>query len=341
MNLSPGSIIGSYQVDCEIGRGGRAVVYRAWQHTVGRWVVLKVLSQRDPGALANFRREVQFTANLGHAGVRQVYDAGQTPDGYAYLAMQYVETSLRQVMQVSQEQGRAFTCAQVARLLQPVAEVLDHLHRKGMVHLDVKPENILVDHDGKAVLADFGSAHSIGTLTHEGTPRYFSPEQAAGDVPVSGQSDIYSLACVAYELLTGRTPFAGDTDIVLVRQHLEERAPPLGRFRTRAPRGLSELIGRALAKDPRERPASALAFTREVGRYVCPAGQRAAPRPEQSTHTSTGGPASRRPSSGIRPWGLWVLAAVLLLVVLLGVVAVALALAHAPLVPLAAASALP
>lgn len=315
MNLAPGSVIGSYHVDRELGRGGRAVVYQAWQHTVGRWVVLKVLTQRDAGALEEFRREVQFTANLRHPAVRQVYDAGQTPEGYAYLALQYVEASLRQVMRGAAGQPRLFGAGEVARLLRPVAEVLDALHRDGMVHLDVKPENILVAHDGLVVLADFGSARPAGTLTHQGTPAYFSPEQAAGDRPVSARSDIYSLACVACELLTGRAPFAGESNAVLARQHLQQPAPALQQLLPAAPRHLERPFRQALAKDPRQRPASALAFVQQL---AAQAG--AAPRP-----LAAGG---RR--LGIAQWGLWALAAGVLLVLLLGVAAVVLALSGAP-----------
>lgn len=263
MNLQPGCVIGSYQIDQEIGRGGRAAVYRAWQRTVGRWVALKVLRKRDPRALDDFRREAQLTANIGHRSVRQVYDAGQTPDGYPFLAMQFVDTSLRQLLRAYQEQGRTMSCQEAARLLEPVANVLDHIHGKGIVHLDVKPENILIFKDGQVVLADFGSARRIGSTTHEGTPRYFSPEQAAGDRPVGPQSDIYSLAIVAYEMLTGQLPFSG-MDIVLVRQHLEEAPLPLRQANAHLSRDLEKIVGAALSKDPRQRPASAQTFVRQI-----------------------------------------------------------------------------
>ncbi len=329
MNLAPGSVIGSYRIDREIGRGGRAVVYQAWQHTVGRWVVLKVLTQRDPGALEEFRHEVQFTANLRHPAVRQVYDAGQTPEGYAYLAMQHVEASLRQVMRGADGQPRRFGAGEVARLLRPVAEVLDTLHSGGMVHLDVKPENILVAHDGLVVLADFGSARPAGTHTHEGTPAFFSPEQAAGDRPVSGRSDLYSLACVACELLSGRPPFVGENAIVLARQHLEQPAPALHRLGVAAPRRLERLLRRALSKDPGERPATAQAFVHELSAQAGAAPRRAVAQPGQ-------GAARRRAPLHIASWGLWALAAVVLLVLLLSVAAVVLALANAPLPQIAA-----
>jgi len=264
MQIQPGDVIGSYQIYSEIGRGGRTVVYQVSQRTTGRWVALKVLRKQDPRALEEFRREAEFTANLGHGSVRQVYDAGQTPDGYPFLAMQFVDTSLRQLLRARQEQGRTFSQQEVARTLGPVADVLDHVHGMGIVHLDIKPENIFIFRDGQVVLGDFGSARQIGGATHEGTPRYLSPEQAAGDRLVSAQSDVYSLAVVAYEMLTGQLPFGGELDIVLVRQHLEAPPRPLRQANPHLPRELEKVIGNALSKDPRQRPASARAFVERV-----------------------------------------------------------------------------
>jgi serine/threonine protein kinase len=304
MHLQPGHVMGLYQIDSEVGHGGRAVIYRACQRTTGRWVALKVLRKRDPRALDNFRREAQLTANIGHSSVRQVYDAGQTPDGYPFLAMQFVDTSLRQFLRAYQEQGRTFSRQEVARILEPVADVLDHIHSKGIVHLDVKPENILIFEDGQVVLADFGSAHQIGSTTHEGTPRYFSPEQAAGDRPVSPQSDIYSLAVVAYEMLTGQLPFGGEMDIVLVRQHLDEAPRPLRQANPHLPRDLEKAVGEALSKDPRRRPAGARTFVEEIRT----AGE---PRPAP-------GRRERNARGGLGRWGLLIPAAAVPIVLLLG-----------------------
>jgi serine/threonine-protein kinase len=266
MHLQPGDVIGSYRISQEVGRGGRAVVYRAWQRTTGRWVALKVLRRRDPEVLEDFHREARLTANIGHSCVRKVYEVGRTPGGYPFLAMQFVDLSLRQLLRSNQERGRAFSREEVVSLLRPVAGVLDYIHGRGLVHLDIKPENILVFEDGQAVLADFGSARRIGSTTHEGTPKYFSPEQAAGDRPVSPQSDIYSLAVVAYEMLAGRPPFVGERDIILVRQHLEDPPPPLRQVDARFPRDLERVILGALSKDPQRRLASAGALVDGIER---------------------------------------------------------------------------
>jgi len=268
MDLSAGAIVGSYQIDREISRGRHAVVYRAWQRTVGRWVVLKVLTERDPQALAGFRREIRLTGNIGHGGVRQVYDAGEASEGFPYLAMQYVDSSLRDALRERLGRAHAFSRAEVARYLAPVAVVLDHIHRHGLVHLDVKPENVLIFADGRVLLADFGSACRIGTMTHQGTPRYLSLEHAAGDRPVTPQSDVYSLACVAYEMLAGEPVFGSDFDVVLIRQHLDEAPRPLRQLCPGLSRDAQRAVDAALAKDPRERPPSAGRFIRmlECGR---------------------------------------------------------------------------
>ncbi len=263
-SLKPGDVIGSYSISQEVGRGGRAVVYRAWQRTTGRWVALKVLRRRDPEVLEDFHNEARLTANIGHSCVRKVYEVGRTPRGYPFLAMQFVDLSLRQLLRARHERGGTFSREEVVSLLRPVAEVLDYIHRRGLVHLDIKPENILISEDGQAMLADFGSARRIGATTHEGTPKYFSPEQAAGDRPVSPKTDIYSLAVVAYEMLTGRPPFAGERDIILVRQHLEDAPPPLREANPQLPRPLEAAVTDALSKDPDRRPASACAFIDDI-----------------------------------------------------------------------------
>lgn len=264
MSLQPGTTFVSYRIYEEIASSARAVVYRAWQRTTARWVALKVLRKTDPRALQDFRREVHLTANINHPNVRQVYDAGLTPDGHPFLAMRFMETSLRQILRSYQEQGRTFSRQEVAHYLKPVADVLNCVHSGSIVHLDVKPENILLSRDGQVVLADFGSAHRVGSTTHEGTPSYFSPEQASGDRPVVAQTDVYSLAVVAYEMLSGQVPFSGEMNIVLARQHLEEIPPPLRQANSRLPRDLERIIATALSKDPRKRPASASALVEGI-----------------------------------------------------------------------------
>lgn len=256
--------IGPYQLHQELGRGKHTIVYQATQVTLGRTVAIKVLRHRSPEALKKFQAEVRLSAQLNHPGVRRIHDAGQTPDGYPYVVMEYVEHSLRDVMRERQAQHRPFTREEVVQLLHPVVEALDSIHAQGLVHLDLKPENILVFADGHAVLADFGSVRRRDEATGEGTPTYTSPEQAAGDLPVGPWSDVYALGVLLYEMLTGALPFHGESDIVLLRQHLQDEPPPLRQFAPSLDRALERVVLSALHKDPHLRPVSAGVLLHEV-----------------------------------------------------------------------------
>jgi len=252
--MSRPSEIGPYRVFGELGRGRHATIYKAVHRDSGRPVALKVLRHYDQATLDKFEREALLSKRLQLPGVRRTYEAGKTPEGFIFLAMEYVDASLKDIIQ---RQGRPFTRDEVVRLLAPIAQALDQLHRQGMVHLDIKPENILVFEDGRAVLADFGITRQRGETTTEGTPRYMSPEQATGNRPVSPQSDVYALGAVLYEMLAGRPPFDGESDMVLLRQHVEDAPPSPRALNPQVDRGAARAVLAALSKDPRERPASA------------------------------------------------------------------------------------
>jgi serine/threonine protein kinase len=251
---------GAYRLIEELGRGTRTVVYRAVQTNLDRPVALKVLRRSDPETLQRFRDEVRLSAKLTTPGVRRIHEAGRTPQGYIYVAMEYMDRSLKQVLRERFAQKRTFMRDEVAALLDPIAQALDEMHRRNLVHLDIKPENILVSASGQAVLADFGISRRRGATTHEGTPLYMSPEQAAGDRPVGPWCDVYSLGVLAYEMLVGRTPFVSEMDMVLVRQHLQDTAPAPRKLKPDLDRDVNRLLLGTLSKDPRRRPESAMAF---------------------------------------------------------------------------------
>lgn len=259
--MSKPSEIGPYRLFGELGRGRHATVYKAMRRDSERPIALKVLRHYDQTTLDKFKREVHLSKSLNISGVRHTYEAEKTREGFIYLAMEYVDTSLKDVLR---RQGRPFTRDEAAQLLTPVAQALDTMHQQGLVHLDIKPENILVFADGRAVLADFGITRPQGETTTEGTPRYMSPEQAAGDHPVGPQSDVYALGAVLYEMLTGRPPFQSERDDVLLRQHVEDLPPSPRLTNPQIDRVTARAILAALSKDPRQRPASASALLREV-----------------------------------------------------------------------------
>lgn len=259
--MSNPSVIGPYRIIEKLGRGRHATVYKAQQRGLDRPVALKVLRDYDQATLEKFKREARLSASLQIPGVRRTYEAGQTRDGQTFLAMEYVDASLKDWIQRHQ---RPFARDEVVRLLTPIAQALDAMHQQGLVHLDVKPENILVSEDGRAVLADFGITRQRGEVTTQGTPRYMSPEQATGNRPVTPQSDVYSLGVVIYEMLTGRPPFQSERDDVLLRQHVQDVPPAPRDLNPQIDRAVARTLLAALQKDPHERPVSAGELLREL-----------------------------------------------------------------------------
>jgi eukaryotic-like serine/threonine-protein kinase len=250
---------GRYEVLAEIGEGAMGRVYSAWDPAVSRAVAIKTIKSEyltpeiSAEYLGRFRREAQAAGGLSHPSIVRVYDVG---DGY--LVMEHVEG--RTLQQLIREKGRIEPEA-VLRLLAPVAEAVDLAHRAGIVHRDIKPANIMVQPDGRPKLMDFGVAHvphSVMTTAGEllGSPTYMPPEQIAG-LDVTGRSDVYSLAVVAYEMLTGQPPFQGKTITQVIHRVIHDLAPPPRRWNADLPVRYDDVFARALAKDPAERFATA------------------------------------------------------------------------------------
>jgi serine/threonine-protein kinase len=253
---------GRYEVIAEIGDGAMGRVYSAWDPKVSRVVAVKTirgeLLTSDTAAeyLKRFRREAVAAGALNHPHVVRVFDIGDD-----FLVMELVEGRTLQAM--IREAGR-IEPAETLRLLGPVADALDHAHRAGIVHRDIKPANVMVGPDGQPKLMDFGVAHlasSVMTTAGQvlGSPSYMSPEQIAG-TSVTGRSDVYSLAVVAYEMLTGQPPFQGKSITQVIYSVMHESAPPPRRWNAALPARYDDLFARALAKDPAQRFASACEF---------------------------------------------------------------------------------
>ncbi|NLN74822.1 MAG: protein kinase [Armatimonadetes bacterium] len=246
-----------YVLVYELGHGGMGVVYRAKDTSLNRHVAVIVLPPefaRDEQFIERFTREVLNSARLDHPNVVQIYDVGQ--DGTTnYYVMQLVDGN---DLQAEIREREAFSLEETARLISQIAEGLDHAHSQGIVHRDIKPDNVLLDQHGYARVVDFGIARTMeGTrLTGGmiGTPEYMSPEQARGE-DVDGRSDQYSLAIVAYEMLTGSTPFRSDTaqPWALVNKHISEIPPDPRSLRSDLPEFVTQTLMRALAKAPEHR----------------------------------------------------------------------------------------
>jgi serine/threonine-protein kinase len=270
-----GFLSGRYRIDRELGRGGMAIVFLAYDLRHERPVALKVLQPEIAAGFGpeRFLREIRLTAQLDHPNILALLDSGEA-DGLLYYVMPYVEgESLRDRLEREQQLPLDETLA-IAR---QVADALDYAHRHGIVHRDIKPENILLV-EGHARVADFGIARPAATggdaLTQSGvavgTPTYMSPEQATGSADVDGRSDIYSLACVIYEMLAGTAPYTGPTPQAVLLRKLQEPMPSLRPLRPSLPATGDMAIRRALAVTPADRPGSALEFVEALGRDLSP-----------------------------------------------------------------------
>ena len=249
--VGPGSTLAGYRVEALIGRGGMGVVYRATDLSLERPVALKLIAPelaQDERFRSRFLKEPRMAAALDHPNVLPIYEAGES-DGQLYLAMRYVEGhDLKTLL----ERERTLTPEQTVAILSQVAGALDAAHRRGLVHRDVKPANILIDEDGHAYLTDFGITKQAGapsTQTGEmvGTLDYLAPEQIRGE-PVDGRTDSYALGCVLYECLAGAPPFHRETHAEILWAHLHDDPPALGGHSA-----LDPVLARALAKEPDER----------------------------------------------------------------------------------------
>lgn len=268
--LEKGSRVGKYEIRGRLGKGGMASVYRAYDPNLDREVAIKVIADQfanDPAFVERFRREARSIARLRHPNILTIYDFGEE-NGALYIVMEIIEG---QTLKEEQE-GKVLTLDRTHEIIKQVAGALDYANKNGIIHRDVKPSNILIDaHSNRAVLSDFGIAKMAaevdskltGTGTGVGTPDYMSPEQAMGD-ELDSRSDQYSLAIVAYELLTGRPPFTGDTPIAVAMGHVSKPLPKPSQFNPNIPINVEQVLIKALAKKPIDRYESCGVFERAL-----------------------------------------------------------------------------
>src|SRR5437764_1210314 len=268
---------GRYRLDAQVGHGGMSTVYRAFDTVLERQVAIKLMHREmssDSDQLERFRREARAVAQLNHPHIVTVIDAGEglSADGHGassgppYIVLEYVEGDT--LKDVIRREGRLEIPRAIAYALE-IARALEAAHERMIVHRDVKPQNILIDAEGGAKITDFGIARS---LTEEGltvagrvlgTTDYVSPEQALGR-PVTGQSDIYSLGIVLYEMLTGAVPFRGASPVAVAMRHVRGEVPDVQHLRPDIPAATAAVVDRAVDKDLERRFPDAHTMAREL-----------------------------------------------------------------------------
>ena len=263
-----------YELGELIGAGGMADVYAAEDRRLSRKVAVKLLRSdlaRDPQFIARFKKEALSAAGLNHPSIVSVYDSGEEA-GSSFIVMELVHgKTLRDLIQG----GKVLDEEQALQIIAGVLEALDYSHQNGVVHRDIKPGNIMITDSGEIKVMDFGiarvtddpSATMTGTWNVVGTAQYLSPEQATGEIADS-RSDIYSVGCLLFEMLTGRTPFIGDTPVAIAYQHVSSQAPSASEINEELDQNIDSILQVALQKDPKDRYQSAGAMLADVRRAM-------------------------------------------------------------------------
>jgi serine/threonine-protein kinase len=297
---------GRYRLERRLGSGGMADVWLAEDQELGRKVAIKMLHERyanDTQFVERFRREATHAAGLSHPNVVSIFDRGEAEGSY-FIVMEYVEG--RTLKELIVTRGPCPVPVAISYVRQVLA-ALRYAHRNGIVHRDIKPHNVLVDHEGRVKVADFGIARAGSSQMTEagsiiGTAQYLSPEQARG-APVDESSDLYSTGIVLYELLTGKVPFTGETPVEIAMKHLSQVPPAPSTIRSEIPRDLDLVVLRALAKEPADRYRSAKEMDRDLelvgrGDAVGPETEEAATMVLKGESTAATAVAAHAPSYG-------------------------------------------
>ena len=300
---------GRYEVGSVIGRGGMADVHAGYDTRLSRPVAIKLLRSdlaRDTNFLARFRREAQSAAGLNHPSIVAIYDSGEEQETDAagavvqvpYMVMERIDGSTLRERLV---RGGPLSPDEAARITEGVLAALAYSHRMGIVHRDIKPANVMLTSSGEVKVMDFGIARAVAdsaaTMTQTqaviGTAQYLSPEQAQGR-PVDARSDLYSAGCLLFELLTGRTPFVGESPVAIAYQHVGEPATPPSRVRQSVPAAFDAVVLHAMAKDREARYQSAIDFRADL---VCAREGRPVSAAARATLAATGGESGRAAAS--------------------------------------------
>ncbi len=283
-----GKMIGAYQVVEQIGRGGMATVFKAYQPSMDRYVAIKILPSHfteDESFVGRFTQEARTLARLEHPHILPVHDYGEQ-EGTTYLVMRYIKAGT--LKDLITRKG-PMEPEQAVRVLSEVSSALDYAHSQDVIHRDIKPSNILIDERGNTFLTDFGIAKLVADTAQFtasgaiiGTPAYMSPEQGMGQ-PVDHRCDLYSLGVVLYELLTGRVPFEAETPLAVLLKHVNAPLPLPRQIRPELPEGVERVILKAMAKAPEDRFESARQMVDALAAAAHPVEVDAARLPPDST----------------------------------------------------------
>lgn len=268
---------GRYELIERLGSGGMAIVYKARDRSLGRLVAVKMLHEslnHDEEFLERFQREAHAAANLAHPNIVTVHDIGQ--DGVRhFIVMEYVNgRTLKQIIRDTYSSGDIITINRALDLTIQMCQGIGYAHRANLVHCDVKPQNMLVTHDDRVKVADFGIARAFtgDTIIQEqvsqvwGTPQYFSPEQAAGE-SATPASDVYAIGLTLFELLTGQLPFKAENHTAMALKHMHETPPLISTINPAVPQELERIIHKVLAKEPSGRYRTAGQLGRILSTY--------------------------------------------------------------------------
>ena len=271
-----GKTIGKYKIVEHLGRGGMAEVYKGYQESLDRHVAIKLMHSflaEDQDFLGRFQREARAMAALNHPNIVSVYDFDVQNETY-YIVMEYVSGgTLKDRLEALALKGERLSLATAVQIVLEIADALSYAHSRSMVHRDIKPGNIMINADGRAVLTDFGIAKILSGPSYTatgamiGTPAYMSPEQGLGQ-PGDERSDLYSLGVLFYQMATGRLPYDADTPLAVVLKHVSDPIPSLESFNPDIPHAVQELIYTSMAKKPEQRFQSAHEMAKELRELI-------------------------------------------------------------------------
>lgn len=275
--MQSGTILGErYRIYERIGIGGMASVYRAQDTHLGREVAIKIIHESlsgDEVFLNQFRNEAHAAANLNHPNIVAVHDIGEW-EGRYFMVMEYVEgQTLKEIILSYKDKEENMPVERMLGIAIQICKGMGYAHRSGLVHCDMKPQNILVSPDDRAKITDFGISRAVSEATRTGsdvvwgTPQYFSPEQAAGDPP-SPASDVYSIGIMMFEMLGNTLPFKGDSPTAIALKHLQSPPPHIRSINKKVPPQMAQIVHKVLAKEPSGRYRTAGQLERILETYL-------------------------------------------------------------------------